>query len=95
MVRLRASETEDRLLVIRVTDSGIGIPEESLESIFDDFQQVDASRGKYEGTGLGLSITRGLTQTLGGNISATSEEGKGAEFTVQIPAVYNGAQIDV
>jgi len=69
-----------------VKDTGIGIPEEYYEKIFDRFIQVDLkiTRG-YEGAGLGLSICKGLVELLGGNIWLESEVGKGTTFYFTIP----------
>ena len=73
-------------IVIRVEDTGAGIPMEKMESIFEKFSQVDASSTRrHEGTGLGLAITEGLTQLFGGTLEATSEVGKGSVFTVRLP----------
>jgi len=72
-----------------VTDSGIGISEEALGRIFEEFQQADTSTTRqYGGTGLGLAISRNLARLLGGELSATSELGKGSTFTLTIPIQY-------
>jgi len=71
---------------IRVSDSGIGIPPDKLDSIFESFSQVDSSSTrKYEGTGLGLAITRKLSELMGGTIEASSTLSEGSEFTVHLP----------
>lgn len=73
-------------LEIRVKDTGIGIPEAKLETIFSVFEQVDTSHArKYGGTGLGLSITRSLLDLMGGTIRAESTI-DGSEFVVSLPA---------
>ena len=77
------------VLELSVADSGIGIPKESLEAIFEEFRQVDGTTTrKYGGTGLGLSISQRLAGMLGGGIRLESEEGKGSTFTVSIAARY-------
>jgi len=69
-----------------VRDSGIGIPREKHQLIFEAFQQADGStRRKYGGTGLGLSISLQLIKLLGGEIHLRSEPGEGAEFRVSVP----------
>jgi signal transduction histidine kinase/CheY-like chemotaxis protein/CHASE3 domain sensor protein len=75
-----------RSIKIRVKDTGIGIPDDKKEIIFDAFQQADGStRRKFGGTGLGLSISRELARLLGGTISVISKVNEGSEFTVTIP----------
>lgn len=78
---------------LTVTDTGIGIPEELLGSIFERFQQADRStRRRYSGLGLGLAIVRNLAELHGGSVSATSDgTGKGATFTVEIPLIPQAA----
>jgi len=73
-----------------VRDSGIGIPAESLELMFNAFQQADSTISRrYGGTGLGLPIARTLAERMGGTLRAQSEEGVGSVFTLEIPlALY-------
>jgi signal transduction histidine kinase len=71
---------------IDVVDTGIGIREKDLQSIWEDFRQVDQSRTReYGGTGLGLSITRKLLDRLGGTVSVTSKYGEGSVFSITLP----------
>jgi two-component system, sensor histidine kinase and response regulator len=68
-----------------VKDTGIGIPKDKQESIFEAFTQVDSSiTRKYGGTGLGLTITKSLVEMMGGAISVNSEPGKGTEFVITL-----------
>jgi PAS domain S-box-containing protein len=89
LVRLEAVDSvkEDQLsLRLSVSDTGIGIPQEMLEAIFESFRQVDNSNSKrFSGSGLGLSITRSLTEMMGGTVTVESEIGKGSTFIVVLP----------
>ena len=80
------TDSEVEWLVIKTTDTGIGIRPEKLEAIFQSFQQGERglSRG-YPGLGLGLALTRRLAQVMGGSIRVQSEEGEGSTFTVRLP----------
>ncbi|MCB9316094.1 MAG: response regulator [Lewinellaceae bacterium] len=71
---------------IRVRDTGIGIPEDQLLHVFDRFYQADDSNTRHgEGTGIGLALTKELVKLMHGVISAKSQAGKGAEFSVLLP----------
>lgn len=85
-------ETEEEVeLCFSVRDTGIGIPEDKIATIFERFTQVDTHiTRKYGGTGLGLAITKQLVELLGGTITLISKEGKGTECIFTIP--YRKAQ---
>ncbi|MGI2031415.1 response regulator [Rhizobium panacihumi] len=73
-------------LAIRIEDTGIGIPEDKLRTVFEKFSQVDtSSTRRHEGTGLGLAITAGLVNLFGGSIDVESKVGRGSVFTVSMP----------
>jgi signal transduction histidine kinase len=73
-------------LRIQVTDSGIGIPAEHLDLVFQPFWQGDQRMVRpYEGSGLGLSVSRGIAERLGGTITVASQVGEGSTFTVMLP----------
>jgi signal transduction histidine kinase len=90
-VSLRAveeGEGDARRLKLAITDSGIGIPADKLEEIFESFKQADSgTTRKFGGTGLGLTICRNLAEALGGQITVESVEGEGSTFTVDLPLV--------
>ncbi len=77
---------EDGSARFAVSDTGIGIPADKLETIFDPFVQVDSRRiGEQQGVGLGLSISRSLVQLMGGELSVQTEVGKGSTFCFTLP----------
>jgi signal transduction histidine kinase len=77
---------DDAALVYAVADTGIGIPKEQLEHVFDEFRQVDATiTREYGGSGLGLSITRRFVELHGGRIWVESEVGRGTTFWFSVP----------
>ncbi len=81
------SESREKI-VFFVKDSGIGIPENKVESVFERFRQADESVSKrFEGAGLGLSICRGLVELLGGDIYLESKVGEGSVFYFTIPYI--------
>ena len=85
VVSCRPSETDDFIEVI-VADTGIGIPEDKHEMIFESFVQADGSIAReYGGTGLGLSITKRLVELHGGSIRVESEPGQGSRFIFSLP----------
>jgi signal transduction histidine kinase len=84
-VTLRVEATADRA-IIRVTDTGVGIPAEHLPHIFERFYQVDTARTSG-GCGLGLSICRWIVEAHGGTIEADSGADKGTVVTVTLPRI--------
>jgi signal transduction histidine kinase len=77
-------------LVFEIEDTGIGIPEHKLESLFEPFVQADASTTRsFGGTGLGLAITRRMARLMGGDVTVRSEVGEGSVFTLTIAAALS------
>jgi signal transduction histidine kinase len=86
IVMEQSYDTTSHTVVIRVSDTGIGIRDEDVDRLFEAFTQFEDSKSKrHEGTGLGLTITRELLHLLGGAISVESRFGAGTIFTVRIP----------
>ncbi len=86
-VRLRAEyQAGEGVLTISVEDDGIGIPEDRLDAVFEEFVQADDSTTRtHGGTGLGLAICRRLAELMGGRLSLESTLGEGSTFTVRVP----------
>ncbi|MBP3621034.1 MAG: response regulator [Lachnospiraceae bacterium] len=75
-------------IVFSVSDTGVGIREEDIPTLFDSFQRMDLKRNKYiQGTGLGLNITKQLVDYMNGTIDVKSEYGKGSCFTIKLPQI--------
>lgn len=82
-------DADYQFFTLDVTDSGVGIPESSIEHIYERFYRVDKSRSReIGGTGLGLAITRNAVLMHRGSIKVTSKEGEGTTFVVEIPLSY-------
>jgi signal transduction histidine kinase/DNA-binding response OmpR family regulator len=94
-VTLTARGGEGDRVVIAVQDTGIGMSADDLPKLFTEFYQADSSHTRrYEGTGLGLAITKRLAEALGGGVSVQSEVGLGSTFSVTLPVVAPGAQVE-
>lgn len=84
---------EERMVVIEVVDTGIGIAENDLQRIFERFVQADSSVARrYNGTGLGLALAKEYAEMHGGSISVASELGRGSEFVVSLPVGFEGGR---
>lgn len=84
-VRLIEEDIENTTVEFAVTDTGIGIPEEKIVAIFDNFQQASsATSSTYGGTGLGLAIVKQLVESQGGSIKVISKEGEGTTFSFRL-----------
>ncbi|MEG3173863.1 ATP-binding protein [Sphingomonas sp. ZB1N12] len=93
-VALNIEVGDDDRLRVAVSDSGIGIPADKIEDIFESFKQADAGTTRqFGGTGLGLSICRNLARAMGGDVSVSSVVGQGATFTLVLPLVRADAAV--
>jgi two-component system CheB/CheR fusion protein len=87
-IRVNAHPPDETGLRITVSDTGIGIPPEFQEHIFDEFFQMrNPERDRNKGTGLGLTICKRLIDAMGGSLQVTSAPGKGSTFTITLPPV--------
>ena len=95
-VTVRVRYDEGDMLYIEVEDSGIGIPQDELDKIFAMYYQVKDSHGgkPATGTGIGLAVSRRLAKNMGGDITVTSEQGKGSTFTLTIHAPSVAEEVD-
>jgi signal transduction histidine kinase/CheY-like chemotaxis protein len=87
----RSEQADEDWLTFAISDTGIGIAEDKIEHVFEEFAQADDSTTRdYGGTGLGLAISQRFCQLLGGDLSVHSELGEGSTFTIRIPAILPG-----
>jgi signal transduction histidine kinase len=90
-IRITAVQNNESLKLV-VSDTGIGIQEQDLNRVFEEFHRAGAANGrKYRGTGLGLAIVRRLVSLLGGDIEVSSKVGEGSSFTVTLPLDYKSS----
>ncbi|EEX4525412.1 aerobic respiration two-component sensor histidine kinase ArcB [Escherichia coli] len=96
LVTVRVRYDEGDMLHFEVEDSGIGIPQDELDKIFAMYYQVKDSHGgkPATGTGIGLAVSRRLAKNMGGDITVTSEQGKGSTFTLTIHAPSVAEEVD-
>ena len=91
----RETRDETDWLTLAVSDSGIGIPAEKINHVFEEFGQAEESTTRdYGGTGLGLPISQRFCRLLGGDLTVKSEPGAGSTFTICVPAVLPGTAMD-
>jgi len=84
--RIESISNKETWIAIAVSDTGIGIPQERLDGIFNAFTQADSSTTRhFGGTGLGLTISRQLVELMGGTLSVSSEPGVGSTFVATLP----------
>jgi len=89
-ITISAAQDNDAVK-LTVSDTGIGIPEDDLNRVFDEFHRARATGGKkYRCTGLDLSIVKRLVDVLGVDIAVSSKVGEGSNFTVTLPLDYKG-----
>jgi two-component system phosphate regulon sensor histidine kinase PhoR len=87
-VEVHAIQASSDWLEIQVIDTGVGIPHNDLERVFERFYRVDKARSRDEGgTGLGLAIVKHIVQSTGGEVGVESREGFGSKFRITLPVL--------
>lgn len=82
------ADVDNKKVIVEINDSGIGIPEEDIHHVFDEFYRAENARIiEKEGTGLGLAITKKIIETYGGNINVESKLNKGTKFIISLPVI--------
>ncbi len=91
---LRKETLRGEILLVEVTDNGIGITPEGLSRLFTDFSQAESdTSSKFGGTGLGLALTKRFCEMMGGTINVRSDRGVGTSFTIEIPINYGVVRV--
>jgi signal transduction histidine kinase len=90
-IRVSGRQAGDEV-AIAVADTGIGIPAQKLEAVFEEFEQVETNGTRAQGTGLGLAISRRLARLMGGELAAASTLGAGTTFTLTLPLRHREAR---
>jgi CheY-like chemotaxis protein len=83
-IRIACAPAEEGRIAVTVGDTGPGIPPDKMERLFLPFDRLGAEQTEVRGTGLGLALSRGLMEAMGGTLTATSVEGQGTTFTLEL-----------
>ncbi len=85
-IHIWLNQTENDQVILKITDTGVGISEDKLDHVFEEFSQIDNTDTRvFQGTGLGLAITLRLVRLMGGTMSARSKPGAGSVFEIRVP----------
>ncbi|MGJ8665120.1 MAG: ATP-binding protein [Patiriisocius sp.] len=84
-ISLRKEDNKNVQITFEIKDSGIGVPKDKIDTVFESYSQLQLSKIKPLGQGLGLKIVKDLSVKMGGNVTLKSEENKGSTFIVELP----------
>lgn len=88
----RVTENQQNWIEFVIEDTGMGIPQNKMKYLFEEFSQLDSSVRYQSGTGLGLALTQRLSRLMGGKVTAHSHKGQGSTFTLRLPEIAPGAK---